>query len=140
MRLKERKITRFYHNDTIIRRFVTNFISDSLIVEIKSFEDGDDSSYFYFDDGLKIKEIDFPNDTTFYKYDKDLYLTDEIFRNGGFEQHHKFWYDENGNKIKSFFDMDNGYYTFYEYDDCNRLVREQRGRGIFPVVVEYKYE
>ena len=91
-------------------------------------------------DGKVVLKVEDDKDSIIYDYNDKGYLVSEVRTNGSIKQENKFKYDDSGNRIESFVDIDDGYLTSFEYDKFDRLVREKRTGGMFPYVVSYIYD
>ena len=80
----------------------------------------------------------------YYKTNKKGQIIEEKEKSKDFvSQNNKYWYDQNGNKIKTVLDIDNGETYTFKYDKNNRLLKERLSGNFLYVLMtfnEYNYE
>ena len=102
------------------------------------------TTYKYDKNGyLKNKFGGLTNDSIYYKTNEKGQITEEITKNNVPEKN-EYYYDENGNKIKTILDV-NKLHNEYEfiYDKNNRITKELRPKTLFGFIrggVEYEFD
>lgn len=162
--------TTWYHDNngkrykTIVEHFSNRYPTTEVIIMTDNFDNAGliISDTFYsanqFDTSIYITQYTYDslhhiktkfgglsNDSIYYQTNNKGQIIEEKQQYGNFVRTcNKYWYDEKGNKIKTFLDIDNGHTYKYEYDDYHKLIREYRpGSFLFIlspcVIYEYEY-
>ena len=105
------------------------------------------SNYNYDKYGHKKTKFDgLMNEYVFYKTNKKGQIIEEMSKSNDFiSDHNKYWYDKNGNKLKTVYNLgtsDEHTYTF-KYDKNNRILKEKLSGNflyLFMAFNEYSYE
>lgn len=93
---------------------------------------------------IKTKFGGLTNDSIHYKTNKKGQIIEEMEKSNDFiSQHNKYWYDQNGNKIKTDLEIDNGRTYTFKYDKHNRILKERLSGNFLYILMafnEYSYE
>lgn len=139
----------YYSESIYIKTYTFNYegfiISDTFYTESKYDTSTDVTNYTYNSLGhIRTEFGGLSHDSMYYQTDSKGRIIEKKEQYGNFVRTcNKYWYDERGNQIKSFLDINDGYTYEYKYDKNNRLLKEYRAGGflfILKYCVIYKYE
>lgn len=78
------------------------------------------------------------NDSIYYKTNKKGQVIEEMEKSNDFvSSKNKYWYDQNGNNIKTILDIDNGRTYTSKYDKNNRLLKERLSGNFLYILMAY---
>lgn len=120
-------------------------IADTFVSKTKEGASTYITNYQYDDKGHILRKFGgLTGDSIYYKTNKVGRVVEEKEQYGSFVRTvHRYWYDDNGNEIKTYLDYDGGHTYEFVYDKNNKLLREYRPGNfmlLFRPVVTYKYE
>lgn len=120
-------------------------IADTFVSKTKEGTSTYVTNYQHDDKGHILSKLGgLSGDSIYYKTNKMGKVIEEREQYGSFVRKvHRYWYDENGNEIKTYLDYDGGQTYEFVYDKNNKLLREYRPGSfmlLFRPVVTYKYE